>query len=196
MMEFRNIKEQVDEFLSTLPCKSQVPFPKGEVERKNINYANMILDAYASSADSEIQAITQYLYHHKTIGNKNISMTLMCIALVEMSHFGALGDIIVALGGKPAFYNSNQNFWMTGNMAYGDKEMLDVELDQDDIKSKEVVRQKLMLDIKSEINAINGYKFLIENIDDKYIQKVIHKIISDEEVHIEILHSLIDKYLK
>ncbi|MEG1255072.1 ferritin-like domain-containing protein [Clostridium sp.] len=195
MIDFKDIEDKVDEFLATLPCQSQLPFPEGEVERKNINYANMILDAYASSADSEIQAITQYLYHHKTIDNKTISNTLLCIALVEMAHLDVLGDIISSLGGKPAYYNSNQNFWMTGNIPYGDKDMLVVKMDEDNMKSKEVIKQKLMLNIKGEINAINGYKFLMQNVNDKYIKRVIHKIISDEEVHIEIFQSLIEKYL-
>ena len=39
--------------------------------------------------------------------------------------------------------------------------------------------QKLENDINGEKNAINGYKLLLERIKDKYIEKIILKIISD-----------------
>ena len=106
-----------------------------------------------------------------------------------------LGDLISELGGKPAFYNSNRYYWGTGNIAYGDKEMLNLKLDEKDTESREIIREKLLLDIKGEVNAINGYRFIKSNIDDKYIKKVLDKIISDEEVHISLFQGMIKKYL-
>lgn len=195
MNNFDNIEEQIDEFLISLPCQSNLPTPEIRVEGENLEYANMILDAYSSSADSEIQAITQYIYHHKTIGNERISKVLMCIALVEMHHLDMLGDLIIKLGGKPVYYNGNRNFWGTGNIAYGDKKIMSIELEKMERESKEVAKQKLMLDIKGEVNAINGYKFIKSNISDKYIKSVLDKIISDEEFHIALLQGMIKKYL-
>lgn len=195
MNNYDNIEAKVDKFISELPCQSELPMPEGEVAEKNLDYANMLLDAYASAADSEIQAITQYLYQHKTIANESISSTLMYIALIEMRHLDKLGDLIAALGGKPAFYNSNRYYWGTENIAYGDKNMLNLKLDENDAESREVIRQKLLLDIKGEVNAINGYRFIKSNIDDKYIKKVLDKIISDEEVHISLFQGMIKKYL-
>jgi bacterioferritin len=80
-----------------------MPFPPVKVEKSNLEYANLLLDVFASSADSELQAITQYIYHSKTISNDTISKALMCIALVEMHHLDVLSELITLLGGKP-FY--------------------------------------------------------------------------------------------
>lgn len=195
MNNYDNIEAKVDKFLEELPCQSELPMPEGEVEGKNLDYANMLLDAYASAADSEIQAITQYLYQHKTIANESIANTIMCISLTEMRHLDKLGDLIAALGGKPVFYNSNRYFWSTGNIAYGDRDIMCIKLDEKDTKDKEIIREKLLLDIKGEVNAINGYKFIKSNINDKYIKRVLDKIISDEEVHISLFQEMIKKYL-
>lgn len=195
MYKFENIEEMIHEFIETLPCQSELPFPEVKVEGKNLEYADLLLDAYASSADSEIQAISQYIYHSKTIGIKTISNALMCMALIEMQHLDALSEIINELGGKPVYYNSNRNFWMTGNMAYGDKNILNLKQDERALMDKHTIRLKLEKNIIGEVNAINGYKLLLTKIKDKYIQRVIEKIISDEEVHICIFKELIKKYL-
>lgn len=107
MKKFEDIEEKIDKFLETLPCQSNMPFPQIKVERQNLEYANLLLDSFASSADSEIQAITQYIYHSKTINNDIMSKALMCIALVEMHHLDALSELIPLLGGKPFYQNSS-----------------------------------------------------------------------------------------
>lgn len=195
MYNYDDIEAKVDKFFEELPCQSDLPMPEGKVEEKNLNYANMLLDAYASSADSEIQAISQYLYQHTTIANDSIANTLLCISIIEMHHLEILGDLIVQLGGKPVYYNSNRNFWNTGNIAYGDRDILCLKLDEKDTEDREIIKEKLLLDIKGEVNAINGYRFIKSNIDDKYIKKVLDKIISDEEVHISLFQGMIKKYL-
>jgi bacterioferritin len=99
------------------------------------------------------------------------------------------------LGGKPFYENSNKNFWMTGNIAYIDKNIM-YEKDYSNIgDNNENARRKLEVDIDGERNAINGYKRLLKTIDDKYIEKIIVKIIADEQMHIKIFESLIEKYL-
>lgn len=186
MNGFGNIEEMIDKFANTLPCQSDMPFPPIKVEKPNLEYAKMLYDAYSSSADSEIQAITQYIFHSKTINNKTVSNALMCIALVEMRHFDALGELIPLLGGEPFYYNSNKYFWTTGNIAYGDSSGKN---------EKESIREKLEKDIMGEQNAINGYKFILEHIKDKYLEKIILKIILDEQTHIKAFESLIQNNL-
>lgn len=195
MDKFEDIEEKIDKFLETLPCQSDVPFPPIKVERKNLEYATLLLDAFASSADSEIQAITQYIYHSKTINNKTISNALMCISLIEMRHLDTISELIVMLGGKPFYENSNKNFWMTGNIAYVDKNIIYEKANNNGEDNKGNIRAKLEVDIDGEQNAINGYNRLLKSINDKYIEKIILKIISDEQVHINIFENLIEKYL-
>ncbi len=195
MNNYDNIEAKVENFFDELPCQSDLPMPKGKVEGKNLNYANMLLDAYSSAADSEIQAITQYLYQNTTIANESISNILLCISIIEMHHLEVLAELIVELGGKPIYYNSNRYYWNTGNIAYGDRDIMCIKLDEKDTKDKEIIREKLLLDIKGEVNAINGYKFIKSNINDKYIKRVLDKIISDDEVHISLFQEMIKKYL-
>ena len=195
MKKFEDIEEKIDAFLETLPCQSDMSFPPVKVERQNLEYANLLLNALASSSDSEIQAITQYIYHSKTISNELISKALMCIALVEMHHLDVLSELIPLLGGKPFYQNSSMNFWMTGNIAYVDKNII-YEKDRDnDKEDKPNIRQKLENNINGEKNAIHNYKLLLKTIKDKYIEKIILKIISDEIVHVKILEDLIEDYL-
>jgi bacterioferritin len=192
--EFKDIEDMIDKFRESLPCQSEIPFPPIKVEKQNIEYANMLLDAYSSSADSELQAITQYIYHSKTISNKTISNALMCIALVEMGHLDALSELIPLLGGKPFYLNSNQNFWMTGNIAYVDKNVIYKKEHDNAKEDNEKTKQKLEKNLASEINAINGYKIILQNISDVYLEKIIHKIVSDEQVHKKLLEDLIKRY--
>jgi bacterioferritin len=195
MKKFEDIEEKIDKFSETLPCQSNIPFPQIKVERQNLEYANLLLDAFSSSADSEIQAITQYIYHSKTISNETISKALMCIALVEMRHLDTLSELIPMLGGKPFYENSNMNFWMTGNIAYVDKNIIYDKERVNDKDDKSNIGQKLENDIIGEKNAINGYNKLLNSIKDKYIENIILKIISDEQVHIKIFRNLIEEYL-
>ena len=198
MYNFQDVEEKIHSFLHTLPCQSDVPMPPIRVERQNLNYANMLLDAYASSADSEIQAITQYLYHSKTIENKNISNAVLCISMVEMHHLDVLSQLINLLGGKPFYYNSNFSFWKTENIAYVDKNNpYGKEKNENGQRLyNESACKKLERDIIAEQNAINGYKYLLQHIDDQYIEKIIRKIISDEQTHIKIFVDLIEKYCR
>jgi len=149
------------------------------------------LDAYSSSADSEIQAITQYIYHSKTIHNKEISNALMCIALVEMNHMDTLGELIPLLGGKPFYQNSSKNFWMSGNIPYVDKNIIYENESYTEKEEKVRTIQKLERNIISEINAINNYKVILDSIKDVYLEKIILKIISDEQVHKKIFQNIL-----
>lgn len=41
-----------------------------------------------------------------------------------MHHLDVPGELITLLGGKPLYLNSGKNFWMTGNIAYVDKNII------------------------------------------------------------------------
>lgn len=188
------MEERIHSFLESVPCQSDMPFPPVKVEKQNCDYARMLFEAYASSQDSEIQAVTQYLYHSKTIKNKKVSNAIMCISLVEMHHLDVLSELVTMLGAKPIYYNSNENFWMTGNIAYVDKGGCH-EKDGEGMKDdRENIRLKLQSDIRGEQNAINGYRALLQNIKDKHVEKIILKIISDEQVHLKIFESLLGEF--
>ena len=192
--DIEGIEEKIDEFFASLPSQSTIPFPPIKVERVNLEYANLLLNPLASSVESELQAITQYIYHSKTISNETISKALLSIALIEMGHLDALSELIPLLGGKPFYQNSNNNFWMAGNIAYVDKKNYDKHIDNDKNDNSNI-KLKLENDINAEKAAINGFYLLLKTIKDKYIEKILIKIISDEQVHVKILEDLIEEYL-
>lgn len=171
-------------------CESKIPFPPIEVSKCNVNYANLLYNAYSASGGSELQAITQYIYHHETIFNEEVSETLLCIAIVEMKHLDALAGLIVKLGAKPAFFNSNRSWFSTGELAYGDN----VYKEECPPSSKDNLCIKLKADIAGEKAAIRGYKDIMSEIYDPKINAVIEKIISDEKVHVKILKGFLEKY--
>ncbi len=81
------------------------------------------------------------------------------------------------LGGNPKYRRSNKSWWDGGEVAYGDN-----------------TEFKLKLDIDAERSAIEGYKTLISEIKDKSVVKVLHRILADEVIHLEILTDLYKKY--
>lgn len=174
----------------SLRCESSIPFPPIEVERPNTSYANLLYDAYASSGNSELQAITQYIYHHETIENERVSQALMCIAIVEMKHLDALAGLITKLGCKPAFFNSNKSWFYTGELAYIDN--VSCCKNGECGKNYDHLCQKIKADILGEKAAIKNYKALLCQIGDMKVKKVIEKIISDEEVHVHIFKRILE----
>lgn len=189
----KEIEEKVDKFVKSLPCQSNTPMPEIKVERENTDYAKLLLNAFSGSEDSELAAILQYLYHHETIENETIANALLCISMIEMNHYEVLSELITLLGGKPFLYNANKYFYSTGTIGYMDNPYAcsDTPLDKSD---KEKIRLKIQKDILSEINAINSYNFIQNNIKDKYINKIIDKIIEDEKCHLRLFNMLLQKY--
>jgi bacterioferritin len=193
----KEIEDRVDEFIESLPCKSDAPMPEVKVEEKNEKYAQLLYSALANPEISEMSAISQYIYHHHTISNKTVSNALLCISMVEMMHLDTLAEVINLLGSKPFYYNTNKHFWNAGALGYGDSidSFNDDEYRKQDLGSeKENMRLKLEKDIMDEANAINSYIFLHNQIKDKHIRRIIEKIIEDEKFHIKIFEALITKY--
>ncbi len=175
----KNIEELVDSFIDQLPCKADRPYPEMKVERENPRYAKLLMDAYADGGKSEFTAIGQYMHHHFTIENKEIADTEFCIALIEMKHLEMLADLITKLGGNPKFKRTNNAWWDGGEVSYGDTTCL-----------------KLKLDIEAEKAAIEGYRLLLSEIHDKYVQQALCRILEDEEVHLQLLTALLHKHCR
>lgn len=185
----KNDKPSKDNFISSIHFESNIPFPPIEVECENPAYAHLLYDAYASSNNSELQAITQYIYHHETITNERVSGALMQIAIVEMRHLDALAGLITKLGCKPAFYNSDGRWFYTGELAYVDN--IEQCNDSNCSKNHDFLCKKINADLFGEKSAIRSYKTLLYQIKDMKVRKVIEKIISDEEVHVHILNKIL-----
>ncbi|GAB6167668.1 manganese catalase family protein [Clostridium carnis] len=154
-----------------------LPYPKIEVEEKNINYANLIQLNYAGMV-SEFSAIGQYIFHEMNLVNTdpNASETIRGIAMVEMHHLQILGELIIALGGEPGFWinkKCKKLYWTPKFIEYGT-----------------TLNDILKEDIKGEEDAIAQYRKTANLIQDENIVAIINRIILDEEFHIKLLNNL------
>ncbi|MDN5348143.1 MAG: hypothetical protein PWP65_1707 [Clostridia bacterium] len=153
------------------------PYPPVRVKGKNLDYARILMDDYAGFV-SELTAITQYLHHHLTIANDEVSRLLENISLVEMRHLEMLGRTIVLLGGDPRYENSGRSAWNGNYVMYDTGNMC----------------RQLEDDIAAERAAIANYRNHINMIDDPYIQAMLERIIQDEELHLKLLTEAKNKY--
>ena len=167
-----------------MKCRVDKPYPEVRVERKNIEYAKLLLDDYASEV-GEDRAIHQYVYQKfdKFKDNPLFSKTLSQIAMVEMRHLELLGETIKLLGVNPEFRFVDKN---TNYLVYWNSSFVDYTTD---------IVEMLRSDIKIEEEAIRKYRYHISLINDKYIKALLYRIIEDEEVHIKCFNMLLNRVL-
>lgn len=155
--------------------QSKMKFPEIKVESKNLYYAEILLRDYAGK-NSELTAITQYLYHSFDNDNNysKIADILEKISIVEMKHLDVLSKLIIELGGKPVYFTNEFGCWNSSFVEYG-----------------YTLENQLRKDLNDELTAINNYRKHQEIIEDINIKQILEKIISDEEVHVKILTDLL-----
>lgn len=161
--------------------KVNKPYPKIKVEEKNIAYAKLLLNDYAGII-SEETAINQYIYQsfNTFIDNQLLSKSLSEIAKTEMIHLSLLGKTIRMLGVTPKFkyidkYTNNLICWNSSLIDYSTNTI-------------EFLKKNILIEEKT----INNYKNDIKIIKDKYIRKLIYRIIEDEKKHIECFNELLN----
>lgn len=157
------------------------PYPAIKVSGENLKYAR-ILQQNMSSDDGELTAITQYTYQSWILHPSfpDAASVLHQIAIVEMQHMNMLGELITLLGCAPSysFVHGRRNiFWNSSFVCYN----------QDTV-------QFLNRNVRAEQEAIDGYCRSIELIDDECITSILHRIIKDEEIHIEIFKKLLCQF--
>lgn len=150
----------------TLP----VPYPEPQVAAPNGFYAQLLLEDYAGMV-SELTAVNQYLYHHYYF-EKELSVMVECIAIVEMKHLELLAKTILLLGEAPAYRTLSNNFptyWNASYVYYGND-----------------LCDRLAADIAAEQEAICNYRRHQELIVDPNIKELLERIIMDEEHHLKL----------
>ncbi len=159
-------------------------YPEIRVERKNEYYANLLLADY-SGINGELTAISQYVFQDFNYFKEysKFAQVIGKIAMVEMRHLELLGKTIKLLGVKPEFkFKDNLScFYLNWNSSY-------VNYYNTDIFSL------LKLNIIKEKITIKNYKYHISIINDKYIKRLLERIIEDEQIHIECFQELIKEY--
>ncbi|NLN04020.1 MAG: bacterioferritin [Clostridiaceae bacterium] len=153
-----------------------------KVCKPNSYYASLLRDSFAGR-DSEMTKICQYLYHHFLISdiNKEIAGILYNIAKVEMKHMEILAQLILQLDGDPLFKGGedSKSYWNGGCVYYG-------------INIYDMLRK----DLASEYKALKNYEEHLLIIQDECIKDVLKRIMEDENIHIELLNSIIKDYFR
>ncbi|TDA66993.1 MAG: hypothetical protein D9V47_11795 [Clostridia bacterium] len=154
------------------------PYPPIMVRERNTDYARVIYDDFAGR-DSELTAITQYLYHHFAANNMEVADLLENIAMVEMHHLEMLGQVIVLLGGDPRYWGSGLSYWNGSYVNY--------ETD---------LCRALQANLPGEQVAQQTYQNHAAQIQDPYVREILLRIARDEEVHERLLREAIDRYCR
>lgn len=160
---------------------ANVSYPEPKVERKNLFYANLLLDDYSGMV-SELTASLLYVYQHfVSDGNiEDYAETVAGIAIIEMKHLELLGETIKLLGLKPVFTIPSHGCyypWSSNLVDYSTN-----------------IIQMLKADIDAELKAIEQYEEHKLMIKDKYIVELLNKIIEDEKLHLKMFKDLMEKY--
>ena len=163
-------------------CKtyqSNLPYPTPRVQKENYKYAGLLLEDYAGKI-SENTAVHLYIYQ-SLLGEDicdEYASAIFEISRVEMKHLYLLGETIKLLGVKPEFKapsncSSNCIPWTSEYLNYSHN-----------------LKEMLLIDINSEIEAIKQYTSHIELIDDCYIKDLLRRIILDEKIHLNCFKEL------
>jgi bacterioferritin len=118
-----------------------------------------IIELLNKDLQDEHGAIIQYLGHAYGMGEGELSCEVEGIARDEMRHLDWLAEMIVALGGKPSLKR--------GGMRPGG----------------EGVPDWMGNDVRLEEDAIAQYEDHIRQIDDPKVQRLLKRILADENAH-------------
>ncbi|HWQ75875.1 MAG TPA: hypothetical protein VN441_11205 [Syntrophomonas sp.] len=155
-----------------------LPYPTVTVTKCDFKYADMISDAYAGRG-SETTAIAQYRAHALYLQDRpEILAAYRGISEAEMTHQDLLGGLVIQLCAFPKLLSGvTKQFW-NGSFPVYECRLLPI----------------LLADIQGEHDAIAHYRRLIACIQNESIQALLGRIILDEQLHVEILQSLVDRY--
>ncbi|MGE5628443.1 MAG: ferritin-like domain-containing protein [Solirubrobacterales bacterium] len=158
-----------------------LPYPEPMIEMENIQYANILLADYAGAV-SEFTAVSLYVYQHFVSEGqyKDYAQLIGGIARVEMKHLELLGETIKLEGIKPMFINRACPPGRPWTPLY--------------VNYTTSIKEMILEDIQSEHKAIKNYRYHLTLIQDKYIKKLLERIILDEEYHIKLFEKEIKKY--
>ncbi|EOT21754.1 hypothetical protein C805_03833 [Eubacterium sp. 14-2] len=179
MEKEKDVIKNTCDFAGIRPIMVDLPWPDIQVKSQNQIYANLLSADYCG-ATSEMSAITQYINNENRLSGRNcpLARTILGIAMAEMMHLQKLGELIFLLGGNVDFVARHPNgknvMWTPGYLNIPENR-----------------RKMLMADIEAEKSAINQYRMHVKVISDDCVNRVLERIIKDEEYHIMILQELL-----
>ncbi len=148
-----------------------LPYPELKVERENLRYARLLREDMAGRV-SEFTAVSLYLYHHNDIEERfeETAELLEAVSIVEMRHMEMLAELIMMLGGDPVYADRRGRPWSARYVDY--------------LTGRPC--SQIKADIAAEKAAIEQYRYHISVIDDRFIKRVLERIILDEMLHLKL----------
>lgn len=168
-----------------MKVKLDIPYPEVMVEEKNSYYADLLSQDYAGMVSESTAAFLYSYQHFNTFkSNEEFSKIIEEIAIVEMKHLEMLGKTIKLLGTDPVYKTCEASrgdcmMWSASNIDYSTD-----------------LKDMLKTDIKAEETAIKTYEHHKRLINDKYIKRMLDRIIMDEKRHLEIFNSIYNGLFK
>ena len=162
------------------PLVLDLPYPDIADLSADARSGNIISFGYATTR-GEVAAVLQYIYHRFYFGltDKDSAETLMSIALAEMKHVDILGSAMLKLGTPPRYVQ------FPNSCAYFNTSL---------VSQATSPTKMLMDDIQGEMNAIADYKKMLFELKNEKVAAVIQRIILDEQLHLETLKNMLEKY--
>lgn len=162
------------------PLALDLPYPSTETPTKDIRSGQILSFAYASD-EGELTAVLQYMYQSTVLRRDypKLSETLSAIAVCEMLHYKLLGEAMQNCGVTPTVTKR------TGGNVY-DASYVSRTID---------LRQILSAAMKSELEAIATYKKMLSVLHNEDIEKLVERLILDEQLHYDTLKGLTEQDL-
>lgn len=179
MSENKQVISNQCNFASVKPAMMELPYPELQVTGQNLKYANLLTMDYCGGV-SEMTAITQYINHESRMSGQRCALAkvILGIAMAEMIHLQKLAELIWSLGGSVDFVarqqNGQQRMWTPSS-----------------VKTSDNIEKMIQQDIEGERGAIQQYKMHMQMIQDIHVNRVLHRIIQDEEYHIMLLQAVV-----
>lgn len=159
------------------------PYPEMTDIKENPQYASLMLSNLAGLY-SEMNAVSLYFYNHVILKDvwPELSVAMETISIVEMHHLDIFAHLAYHLGADPRLWDCQQGcleYWSPGYNVYPSH-----------------LKSLLENAIIQEQNTIAIYQQQITCIKERTIQKILQRIIEDEELHIQIFEYFLNEYLQ
>ncbi len=167
---------------TSCPVMLSIPYPPVQAESHCKDYGYAMLSNVGSD-NSEMTAISLYFYNSVFLHPKygDFAQCFHRISIVEMHHLNIFATLAYQLGLDPRLWSRKNNdmcYWTPAYNCY-----------------PRMVRAMIENAIQGEQAAIEKYTEQAETIQDANIVENLHRIILDEQHHIEVFHSMLAKIL-
>ena len=157
------------------------PYPKIQNIQPNPQYASMML-SNLGGLHSEMNAVSLYFYNHIILMDTwpELSEAMEKISIVEMHHLDIFAQLAYQLGTDPRLWDCQQGYLEYWSPSYN---VYPCHLQS--------LLENAMI---QEQQTINIYQKQIHYIYNQTIQKILYRIIEDEQLHLQIFESFLNEY--